>query len=323
MSDALDSLNLDLSGVDLTGIAAGAVAGLTTTTIPVKPSREKKTASPPPKFTGGRRNLYFDLETVPDESRLEVFGLDPLPEMPPVTPNEELPSLEDFLKLGLSELDKLLATLNPPDTWLAAVECAERAQTKPRKGFFDSITTHCKRIEGITEAATARKKLLSVTPEYCRIVALGYAVGDDPACGFVVGPQPNGGEFTERTLLEHFWSLVSKVSPIVGFNVLGFDLPVIYVRSALLGVKPTKLIDMKPWGGEVVDLMKVRYPASASKGLKELARLYGIEVPAEGVDGSMVGDLIQTDPQKVCEYVKSDIEVTRSLHHFFKGFFTA
>jgi len=55
--------------------------------------------------------------------------------------------------------------------------------------------------------------------------------------------------------------------------------------------------------------------------LKQLCKLYGIEVPAGDVDGSQVLDLMRSEPGKVGEYVRSDVDVTRSLHNKFKGFF--
>jgi hypothetical protein len=47
----------------------------------------------------------------------------------------------------------------------------------------------------------------------------------------------------------------------------------------------------------------------------------GIPIPAEGVDGSQVAELFASDPVKLGDYVRSDIQITRELHRRFRGFF--
>ena len=157
----------------------------------------------------------------------------------------------------------------------------------------------------------------------CRIVAMGWAIGSDPAESLVVGqPTADGkGTVTEKMIIEKFWQLAANFGPIVGYNVSGFDLPVLFVRSILLDIDSTKKIDRKDWGTDVVDLMKRRFPFGQAKKLKDLAALMGITIPAEGVDGSQVFELYQKDPLKLGEYVRSDIAITRSLHKKYEGFF--
>lgn len=315
--------DLDLTGVFESGGGMAVAEPVAVARTEAKPEPTVAKRSSVSKKKLARQCLFVDIETVPDESRLELFGLDPVPEVRPTTPLDQLLTSAEFLSLSLDECKKKLDGINPPDEWLAEVEEDEKLAAKPRKGLFEVLESHRNKIAGIARAKEDRRKLLSVTPEFCRIIALGWAIGDEEPCSLVVGTQSNGGTITEKTLLDQFWHLVSKISPVIGFNIAGFDLPTIYVRSALLGSQPTKLIDTKPWGGEVVDLMQARYPKGDSRGLKDLARIYGLEVPAEGMDGSQVYELFQSDPQKVAEYVRSDIDVTRQLYHFMRGYFVA
>jgi predicted PolB exonuclease-like 3'-5' exonuclease len=174
------------------------------------------------------------------------------------------------------------------------------------------------------EAAAERCKLLSTTPEYCRIAAFGFACGVDEPQAMVVGE----GGYCEVDVLTAFWQLaMDSKNPLIGFNCLGFDLPVIYVRSMLLGVQPTRQLDMKPWGKDVIDLYMCRFGGRGNTSkdrpgkLKDLARVLDIEVPAGDTDGGDVARLMRDDPVKVAEYVKSDIAVTRALHWMYRGFF--
>jgi len=270
--------------------------------------------------------MFFDIETVPDYSRLESFGLEPLPTIQPETAPAECPEIAALLKSGLEVIEKRLLSLNPTDEYLDAVSSTEALTDKPRVGVGKAVAAVKTARERVKNAAGDRRKLLSVTPEYCRIAAIGWAVpgGDveSSVSSLTCGEHADCDTTDERTLLEAFWSLALECRPLIGFNVLHFDLRVIMVRSALLGVMPSRFMDLKPWGRDVIDLMIVRFgSASGAMGLKKLAPLYGIELPAAGVDGSQVEELMRTDPKKVAEYVRSDVAITRELYRKLSGFF--
>lgn len=265
------------------------------------------------------RTVYFDIETVPDEERMGLFGLDPLPEARVETPAERCPLIADVLGGSIDTVKSTLKLAWPCDEWLVSLETAEQAAAKPRAGVFAAIKEFKEKKAAVGEAAEERRKLLSVTPEYCRVVALGFAVGDAPVQSMVVGHEP--GESTELDVLTLFWQIAKDAKRLCGFNVLHFDLPVLFVRSAILDVAPTKLIDMKPWGGDVADLMALRFPKSKAMRLKDLARVMGIKVPAGDVEGSKVFELWKEDPAALSDYVKSDVEVTRQLHRKYAGYF--
>lgn len=262
--------------------------------------------------------LFFDLETVPDSSREELFGLDPLPEVPTETPLADMLSPEEFISAALKDMGDLLKAKNPPEEWLVSVAAAEQASKKPRKGVFD-LLADCRGAKGARETAlAARVKTCSVTPEFCRIVAIGLAVGDGDVHAILC---PTIDE--ERDALALFWDFVRRVrGPLVGYNILGFDLPVILTRSALLRVVPSKpLGNLRPWDKDAIDLMERRFKTRGAAKLKDLAKWLGLPVDAEGVDGSQVAELARTDPAKLAEYVKSDVALTRRLFKFWSGYF--
>lgn len=259
--------------------------------------------SPPSKHA----YLYLDLETVPDYSRQAQFDL---PALPPYK-TEDLLSAKEFCSQSLKEIEQSLSEFIPPAWWLENVEAEEAASAKPRKGLFEAVAK-------IRSLIDDRRKLLSVTPEYCRIVAAGWSVSGDEISARVIGKDRED----EIRFLEEFWEWAKSVRTIVGFNCLHFDLPVILIRSALLGVTPSRRINLSPYRNtDVCDLMTLRWPKSKPMGLKPLAKALGIEIPADDVDGSMVEDLYNREPERLKEYVKSDVEITRKVHQVLSGYF--
>ena len=264
--------------------------------------------------------LFFDLETQPDFSRIDTFGLSPLTPFVE-TPADQLPQPGDFLA---KSLDDMAATdLRPSTQWCEEVRKLEiAAGKKARKGAL-SVIDKLADIRTVYEREEAdRIKLLSVTPEFCSIAAFGWAVEDDEPKSFVVGADGRD----ERDILDAFWSLASKHT-LSGYNIIGFDLPVIFARSAILRVKPSVKIDTTPWKGAVVDLYVARFPKGnfGGKGpgkLKELAALYGLVTQAEDVDGSHVYKLMQEGRfDEVSKYVESDVSLCQQMHQVFAGLF--
>lgn len=269
--------------------------------------------------------LYLDIETVPDYSRLESFGLPPVPLARIESDIDECPAPEDLLKNSVSNFADDMRNEWPCDDYLNLLIAVER-NGKNRDGIVKEIESFRREKQRIREAADERRKLLSTTPEYLRIVAVGWAVGSGPVQSMVNAEAADGlRQQHESEMLQTIVSLIEAdhQSPIVGFGVLGFDLPAILTRCILLGIPIGRLIDRRPWGRDVIDLCSARYDKVWGRplGLKSLARCLGIPVPAGDVDGSQVEALLANDPAKVAEYVRSDVEITRELHRMYAGYF--
>src|SRR5690606_25146061 len=107
---------------------------------------------------------------------------------------------------------------------------------KSRKGVFDLINKAFARMTESESIAADNCKKMATTPEMCRIVSMGYACGDGPVQSITFDKK-----VTEVEILGLFWSLAKNCrGPVCGYNILGFDLPVIFARSILLGIKPTR-----------------------------------------------------------------------------------
>lgn len=309
---------LDSSGVALDDDPADTIAAEPETKSAI--SEQLDRAAETIKRFGETQPLYFDLETIPDYDRLDSFDLPPVPTVPNETDLSQLP---DPKQVATGTVDTIKATLRrfvAPRSWLEQVTEAERAG-KDRSGVHQLIEAARNVRQEAIAAQADRNKLLSTTPEYCKVAAIGWARGND-AIQSIVLDEDNG----ELRILSVFWQLAAVLNPLIAFNGISFDLPVIFIRSALLGIASSRSIDMKAWGRDVVDPYYLRFGSrGAGNGrpgkLKQLARLHGIAVPAGDVDGGCVDQLIKTDPAKVGEYVRSDVHVLREYHRALAGYF--
>ncbi len=332
-TDALTD-EIDLSDIDL-----NISAEESPTTITAAAAGTFSQPAFPPANLLTRGELYFDLETIPDESRRHLAEIDQPAETKPFTnPPIEGEAWVAFMKQTMDDIKQDIAGFNPDETWLEAFHAWERNEKKPRKGVLDLIknikASRTPDPKKQAEIEAAKVKALSLNPHLCRIVAMGIgwanqAVGlngpHDVVSGFVVSDT-----ISEAELLEWFWDSVKTATTLVGFNCLGFDLKVIFARSILLGVLPSRSFDRRPWGTDVLDLMLAADSkgqaikdgdAKISMGLKAFARYYGIEIPTGDVEGSQVAELYRTDPAKLAEYVKSDVVITQQLRRKWRGYF--
>lgn len=276
--------------------------------------------------------LYIDIETIPDESREALFDLPAAPQPAEYLAENDCPAPSKLVEGTEEQIKSTVAKAQSNGKMLprvilqSALEFEAKREKGSRKGvaslFSDAIKVIDNESVTIQSSIDSRRKTMSLTPEMCRIVSLGWAVGNEvPECLVVGQPKADGsGMNSEQDLLRKFWELAGRGGPVIGFNLLGFDLPVIFIRSILLDIAASKKFDMKPWGTDVVDLMLARFPKSQAKPLKTLCTLMGIEVPADGVEGSQVAEMFAKDPAKLAEYNRSDIVVTRQLHRKYKGY---
>ena len=134
----------------------------------------------------------------------------------------------------------------------------------------------------------------------------------------------------EAELLTAFWDVAKHYETIVTFNGRGFDVPFIYLRSALLSVP----ISRKDWLGyrfqtdPHCDLAEqlTFYGVSGREGaarrfnLDFYCKAFGIESPkSHGVTGMDVGRLMQEGRQReVAEYCLRDVQATVLLYHVWR-----
>jgi DNA polymerase elongation subunit (family B) len=147
---------------------------------------------------------------------------------------------------------------------------------------------------------------------------------------------PEGGpvEFVpcadETELLTAFWDVAKHYDSVVTFNGRGFDVPFVYLRSAVLNVPISK----KNWLGyryatePHCDLAEqfTFYGVSGRDGaarrfnLDFYCKTFGIESPkSHGVTGMDVGAMVAAGQfREIAEYCLRDVRATVELYRFWK-----
>lgn len=180
----------------------------------------------------------------------------------------------------------------------------ERAEALQKMSLYPT-TAHIIAI-GMLNPDTAHGKILLQTDgaSDCR--------SGDEAIQFVIG--------NETEILQQFWQDVPRYDQFVTFNGRGFDCPFLMLRSAILGVQPTR------------NLMPYRYDASIHCDLLEqftfygtlrkfnldfYCKAFGIESPkAHGITGLDMKRLVEEKQFKeIAEYNLRDLMATAELFH--------
>lgn len=137
-------------------------------------------------------------------------------------------------------------------------------------------------------------------------------VSDDGLVEFVPG--------TEKELLEHFWTTIARYGQFITFNGRTFDCPFLMLRSAVLGIKPSRnLLPYRYSQNESCDLMEqlTFYGAFRKFSLDFYCKGFGIKSPkSEGITGLDLGPLFHEGRYKeIAEYCLGDVKATAQLFH--------
>lgn len=134
----------------------------------------------------------------------------------------------------------------------------------------------------------------------------------------------------ETELLTAFWDIARRYESIVTFNGRGFDVPYLYLRSALLNVPITR----KDWLGyrfqnephcdlaEQFSFYNVsgREGAARRFNLDFYCKAFGVASPkADGVTGADINDLLAAgEYRRIAEYCLRDVVATVELYHIWR-----
>lgn len=274
----------------------------------------------------GEFPLYLDFETVPDDDRLELFGLPEVKQLPPETPVEGMFSIPDLLGLSIEKIEFELSNLNPVSEYLIALGNSENQAKKPRAGVQKAIDKVFAMRAVAEQAIPAQRKEMATHHAMCKIVSAAWAVGLEEVQCQVVG---EWSDRNERDILEYLWELIRDCRPVVTWNGRSFDLRVLFMRSILLGVQPTRILNIGKYSSkDSLDLQDVfndyQIPPKG-RGMKWAARILGIEIPAGDCDGSQVEAMWNNgDParhEELARYNMSDVVVLREIHRKLTGTF--
>jgi len=133
----------------------------------------------------------------------------------------------------------------------------------------------------------------------------------------------------EAELLTSFWEVAKHYEEVVTFNGRGFDVPFIYLRSALLNTP----ISLKDWLGyrfqtephcDLAEQLTFynggRDGASRRFNLDFYCKVFGIESPkSHGVTGMDVNRLLAEGRyHEIAEYCLRDVQATMLLYHIWR-----
>ncbi len=128
---------------------------------------------------------------------------------------------------------------------------------------------------------------------------------------------------TEKEILEKFWKALSFSQRFVTFNGRGFDCPVLMLRSAMCGVKPSRNLMPYRYAADIhVDLLEqlTFYNACRKFNLDFYCKAFGIASPKEnGMNGHEVAPMYRAGKyQMIAEYCAGDLHATKELYFRWK-----
>jgi hypothetical protein len=149
------------------------------------------------------------------------------------------------------------------------------------------------------------------------VVCIGLAVNDGPAVSYCITDYTSREE--EACILQDFFSHLTDAgrSVLVGHNVIGFDLPFIWKRCMVLGIKPPSWFPRNPskYSSEIVrDTMNLwDMEQRAGGSMDRICKLMGI--PGKGdISGADVWPMVKAGAvNAVADYCRGDVERTRAM----------
>jgi hypothetical protein len=146
-----------------------------------------------------------------------------------------------------------------------------------------------------------------------RIVALGTIVTDTVVIALA------RDEADERDILQEFWGRVtlssSYRSTLIGFNCLGYDLPLMLRRSLYLGVKAPRFQMGKYRHDGIEDLMlSLSFDGAVKyRGLSFYCRRFGIDIPDETSGKDIAALHAAGDWDGITAHCRADLLKTAAL----------
>ncbi len=180
--------------------------------------------------------------------------------------------------------------------------------------------------QAIEEKKAEQVANAALDPDTAKITAIAMAAGgvtETPEVfAYLIGDEQTPDE---KTLLALFWEKFAACGHrACGYNIIGFDFPMIMRRTMALGVIPTPPLT---FGGiqlakyrtqPILDLMGVLYNWDKARGLKWVCKRYGIPNPLPDLNGSMVGEM---DRDTLRKYVANDVQLVIELYRRMVGIY--
>lgn len=139
-------------------------------------------------------------------------------------------------------------------------------------------------------------------------IGVGFVKGNKSYVKHLIG--------TEEEIISQFFAISNQFEYLCGYNILGYDLPVIYT-SAIKYFDYTSMIKdsfntsgKKPWElKNIIDLMDVfKGTHYTNLSLDEVLYHFGLESSKDDIDGSQVSQVYYSEGiDRILTYVKNDV----------------
>lgn len=200
----------------------------------------------------------------------------------------------------------------------------------PFESFDETQQEYLMKFADTPEKRETELQKLSLSPLTARIIAIGMLnpesmegrvyfqsdknekyKSDDGKVEFVSGDEPE--------IIRQFWDAVKHYDRIVTFNGRAFDNPFILLRSAILGIRPTRnIMPYRYESKEHCDLLEqlTFYGAARKYNLDFYCRAFGIKSPkSEGISGTDLSGLFDEKKfRRIAEYCIGDVFATAQLY---------
>ncbi len=207
---------------------------------------------------------------------------------------------------------------------------------------FESLDTfsqeYIKKYTESEEELTEAKDRMSFSPLTGEIVAIGI-LNPETMRGAVYTRTPEGSASdateiaagiqyetgSEEDIIKKFWETAQHYNTFISFNGRAFDVPFLNIRSAILGIRPTKnlmsnrYLSSQSYGANHIDLLdQLTYYGAVRKKftLHFWCKAFGIKSPKEdGVTGNDVGRLYGEGKYiDIAKYNVGDLIATKELY---------
>lgn len=195
-------------------------------------------------------------------------------------------------------------------------------ETVPMEGAADYLPTDFKAPDNYKDQAKIEAHIAAQRAAALDKAALDVDLLEIAALGFcwpgLIVQTIDRSQSSEAGMLAEFWDTAAAASGLVGFNILGFDLPALIRRSQYLGVKvPLAALNIDRFRTPHVDLMlKLSFDGKLTfRKLDFFCKRFAITAGSgDVITGAEIGAAVAAGEwDKVRGHVRADVEKTAAL----------
>lgn len=196
------------------------------------------------------------------------------------------------------------------------------AERQPPANYKSAEAIYAWREKDIAAWSEERIKTYSLSPLWGRVVAIGFAADPpgDLSDEIVTQSLLARREDDEATILKALWQRVEReAEPLVTWNGMGFDVPFLLVRSAILGVPTPRGNYLRRYDSRLhydVKLVTAGWDSYRARGtsLDDWAQAFGLR--AKSAHGSEVFRMFSNGQlAEIGAYAADDARLTLQLYH--------